>query len=196
MSNTAKSFDILAISLSILLNYFNESTKLFSDLCLVKFLNTFERPCFFHLFWSLLLSSAWLLYIVIFIKYCTNMLNKILIAVTRLFIKIYYKSIIKIANVLISKSFIIKLLLKYFNNRYVWRYNNYGFISKVNLFSREIFFFYSWNTGNYGYEVFTRSISWGDFYVAEINRLRSRMRSSWIFLLILFAENVRSLTTR
>lgn len=33
-NNTAKSFDILAISLSVLYNYFDGSTELFSDLYL------------------------------------------------------------------------------------------------------------------------------------------------------------------
>jgi len=37
MSNATKSFDILA-SLSVLHNYFNNPTKLFSDLYLVTFL--------------------------------------------------------------------------------------------------------------------------------------------------------------
>jgi len=37
MDNAAKSFDILATSLSVLHNYFDSSTKLFSDLYLAKF---------------------------------------------------------------------------------------------------------------------------------------------------------------
>jgi len=40
MSNAAKSFDILTSSLSVLHNYFDSPTKLFSDLYLVKFLDT------------------------------------------------------------------------------------------------------------------------------------------------------------
>jgi len=39
MSNTVKSFDILAIDLRILHNYFDSLIKLFSDLYLAKFLN-------------------------------------------------------------------------------------------------------------------------------------------------------------
>jgi len=41
----AKSFKILAISLNILRNYFN-SSKLFSDLYLTKFLSTLAKPFF------------------------------------------------------------------------------------------------------------------------------------------------------
>jgi len=37
--NAARSFDILATSLSVLHNYFDKTTKLFSDLDLPKFLN-------------------------------------------------------------------------------------------------------------------------------------------------------------
>jgi len=37
MSNAAKNFDILAISLNVLHNYFNSSTKLFLDLYPAKF---------------------------------------------------------------------------------------------------------------------------------------------------------------
>jgi len=40
MSNAAKNFDIIAISLSILHNYFDSLIKLFSDLSLAKFLDT------------------------------------------------------------------------------------------------------------------------------------------------------------
>jgi len=41
MNNVAKNFDIPTISLSVLHNYFNNSTELFSNLCnLVKFLDT------------------------------------------------------------------------------------------------------------------------------------------------------------
>jgi len=43
MSNAAKSFDILAINLSVY-NYFNNLTKLFSDLYLTKFLD--QQHCF------------------------------------------------------------------------------------------------------------------------------------------------------
>jgi len=55
--NAAKSFDILAISLSILCSYFDDSTKLFLDLYLVKFLHSFQSffpciPCFHVLCFS------------------------------------------------------------------------------------------------------------------------------------------------
>jgi len=49
MNSAAKSFDILAIllaSLSILHNYFDDLTKLFSDLYLAKFLDTSSKPFF------------------------------------------------------------------------------------------------------------------------------------------------------
>jgi len=45
MSNATKSFDILAISLSVH-NYFDSPTKLFSDLHLHKFLETLAKPFF------------------------------------------------------------------------------------------------------------------------------------------------------
>jgi len=45
-SNVAKSFDNLAISLSVLHNYFDRLTKLFSDLYLAKFLDTSSKPSF------------------------------------------------------------------------------------------------------------------------------------------------------
>ena len=45
MSNIAKS-DILATNLSILHNYFDDPTKLFSDLYLAKFLDTSENSFF------------------------------------------------------------------------------------------------------------------------------------------------------
>jgi len=48
MSNAAKNFDILTTSLSVLYNYFDNPIKLFSDLYLVKFLNTSAKlffPC-------------------------------------------------------------------------------------------------------------------------------------------------------
>jgi len=51
MSSAAKSFDILAISLNILHNYFDDLTKLFSDLYLylAKFLDTLDTlPKFFR----------------------------------------------------------------------------------------------------------------------------------------------------
>jgi len=38
MSNATKNFDILATGLSVLHNYFDNLTKLFSDLYLAKFL--------------------------------------------------------------------------------------------------------------------------------------------------------------
>ena len=43
MSNAAESFDILAMSLYVLQNYFNGPTKLSSDLYLTKFLNTLDE---------------------------------------------------------------------------------------------------------------------------------------------------------
>jgi len=47
MSNVAKSFGILAISLNVLHNYFEYSlTKLFSYLYLAKFLDTLEKLFF------------------------------------------------------------------------------------------------------------------------------------------------------
>jgi len=53
MSNAAKNFGILAISSSVLHNYFASSTKLFSDLYLAKFLDTsvklfFLRSIYFY----------------------------------------------------------------------------------------------------------------------------------------------------
>jgi len=45
VSNIAKS-DILATNLSILHNYFDDPTKLFSDLYLAKFLDTSAKPFF------------------------------------------------------------------------------------------------------------------------------------------------------
>jgi len=44
--SAARSFDILATSLSVLHNYFDKTTKLFSDLDLPKFLDFSNR--FFH----------------------------------------------------------------------------------------------------------------------------------------------------
>jgi len=47
MSNAAKSFNILiTTNLSVLYNYFNNSTKLFSDLYLAKFFNASTKPFF------------------------------------------------------------------------------------------------------------------------------------------------------
>jgi len=40
MNNVVKNFDILATSLSVPHNYFNDLIKLFSDLYLAKFLDT------------------------------------------------------------------------------------------------------------------------------------------------------------
>jgi len=53
MSNTAESFDILTISLSIPYNYFDGLIKLFSDLYLTKFLDVLAKsffPCWKDLF--------------------------------------------------------------------------------------------------------------------------------------------------
>lgn len=41
----ARGFDILATSFSVY-NYFESSTELFSNLCLIKFLDTFVKPVF------------------------------------------------------------------------------------------------------------------------------------------------------
>jgi len=46
MSNNVKTFDILAISLNILHNYFDSLTKLFSDPYLTKFLDTSAKLFF------------------------------------------------------------------------------------------------------------------------------------------------------
>jgi len=43
IDDAAKSFDVLAISLSLLRNYFDNPTKLFSDLYLAKFLDTLAK---------------------------------------------------------------------------------------------------------------------------------------------------------
>jgi len=47
ISNAAKNFDILAISLNILHNYFDSSIKLFSNLYLPKFIEISVKffPC-------------------------------------------------------------------------------------------------------------------------------------------------------
>jgi len=45
MSNTAKNFDILAINLSVLHNYFDSSTN-FSDLYPIKMLDLSAKPFF------------------------------------------------------------------------------------------------------------------------------------------------------
>ena len=47
MSNAAKSFDILVISLNILYNYFNDLTKLFSNLYIDKFFRNFSKIVLF-----------------------------------------------------------------------------------------------------------------------------------------------------
>jgi len=46
MSNVAKNFDILVASLIVLHNYFDNSTKSFSDLYLAKFLDTSAKSFF------------------------------------------------------------------------------------------------------------------------------------------------------
>jgi len=46
IGNVAKSFDILATS--ILHHFFESPTKLFLDLCLVKFLDTLIKKFFFY----------------------------------------------------------------------------------------------------------------------------------------------------
>jgi len=46
-SNAVKNFNILAISISVLHNYFNSLTKLFLNLYLAKFLNILAK-CSFH----------------------------------------------------------------------------------------------------------------------------------------------------
>jgi len=47
MSDVAKNFDILATKLRVLHNYFDDLTKLFSDLYLAKFLDILAKffPC-------------------------------------------------------------------------------------------------------------------------------------------------------
>jgi len=62
MSNAAKSFDILGISLSVLHNHFNNPTKLFSNLYLAKFLDTSAKsffPCmsYYHFLQNFKTSS-------------------------------------------------------------------------------------------------------------------------------------------
>ena len=47
MSDATKKFDLLTTSLSVLYNYFDSSTKLFSDFYLAKFLDTSSRSFFF-----------------------------------------------------------------------------------------------------------------------------------------------------
>jgi len=47
MSNVAKNFYILVISLNVLHIYFDAPTKLFSDLYLAKFLDTSAKYMFF-----------------------------------------------------------------------------------------------------------------------------------------------------
>jgi len=75
MSSAVKSFDILTTSLSVLHNYFNGITKLFSDLYLTKFLDILTKSfvCslyifldnkkFCFLFISLYLSHLILIYL-------------------------------------------------------------------------------------------------------------------------------------
>jgi len=46
MSNAAKNFNILATSLSVLYNYFDSSTKYFSDLYPTKILDLSAKPFF------------------------------------------------------------------------------------------------------------------------------------------------------
>jgi len=46
LRNAAKSFDILATSLSVLHNYFDDLTKLFLDLYLASFLDTLAKSFF------------------------------------------------------------------------------------------------------------------------------------------------------
>jgi len=48
MSNATNNFNILAIKLSALYNYFDNSLKLCSDLYLAKFLKTLQQNCSFH----------------------------------------------------------------------------------------------------------------------------------------------------
>ena len=56
MSNVVKNFGILTtFELSFYINYFDEPTKLFSDLYLVKFLDTlakYEKHRFFFMFFN------------------------------------------------------------------------------------------------------------------------------------------------
>jgi len=47
MSNAAKNFDVLAINLNVLHNYFDSAIKLFSDLYLTKFLDKFNKIILF-----------------------------------------------------------------------------------------------------------------------------------------------------
>jgi len=49
MSNAVKKFDILAISLNVLRNYFDNSLKLFSDLYLAKCLDTSAKSFSLHI---------------------------------------------------------------------------------------------------------------------------------------------------
>jgi hypothetical protein len=48
MNKAAKDFDALATNLNVRHNYFDDLTKLFSDLCLAKFLNT-AKSCNIHI---------------------------------------------------------------------------------------------------------------------------------------------------
>jgi len=49
MNHAAKNFDILATSLSVLHNYFDDLIKLFSDSYLVKFLDILTKPFFLYI---------------------------------------------------------------------------------------------------------------------------------------------------
>ena len=53
MNNVVKNVDILAIILKILYNHFNSLTKLFSDLYLIKLLDTSAKPFFMIRFYYL-----------------------------------------------------------------------------------------------------------------------------------------------
>jgi len=50
MINAAKNFNILATSLNILYNYFNSLLTLFSNLRLVKFVDTLEKSFFLYMY--------------------------------------------------------------------------------------------------------------------------------------------------
>jgi len=57
MSNTLNNFDILAIILNVLYNYFDNSIKLFSDLYLAKFLDFLTKSFCALLFTYLTISN-------------------------------------------------------------------------------------------------------------------------------------------
>jgi len=77
MSNAAKNFDILATSLNILYNYFDNPTKLFLNLNLVKFLNTSAKSFFlyteFHIF---LMFSLYILSTMFVVHILLSILNQ------------------------------------------------------------------------------------------------------------------------